>query len=204
MGVDPSGFGPNQGPQTIQIRRFQLGQQPVFQQFVDDRMAAGQTLQNFRIGGIAGFRLFSRRQTQLFKQNRAQLFGGIYIEGFPGKIVDFLEQDLDPTGDFALHAIQFRLVNLNAQNLHRGQRLHQRQFDFFQQIRGADPLQGLLLRRMKFRQFRCHPNGIRGTAEFLRFSRSRRLAQHLRPQPAELIVRAGRIQQISGHHSVEQ
>ncbi len=111
---------------------------------------------------------------------------------------------MDPAGDFTLHAIQSRLVHLDAQNLHRGKRLHQRQFNFFQQFRGADPLQRLLLRRVEFRQFRCHPNGIRGTAGFLHFSRSRRLTQHLHPQPAELIVRAGRIQQIGSNHRVEQ
>ena len=40
-----------------------------------------QLFQHIRIGGVAGFRLFHRGQAKLFKQQLAQLFGGIDIEG---------------------------------------------------------------------------------------------------------------------------
>ena len=44
-----------------------------------------QLFQNFRIGGIAGFRLFHRGKSQFFKQQFSQLTGGIDVE-FPAGI----------------------------------------------------------------------------------------------------------------------
>ena len=71
--------------QAVGVGGFQLGQHPVVHDARDDGVLVFQLFQNFRIGGIAGFRLFHRGKSQFFKQQFSQLTGGIDVE-FPAGI----------------------------------------------------------------------------------------------------------------------
>ena len=53
--------------QAIGIRRFQLRQHPIAEDLRDNRVLALQLFQHFRVGRVAGLRLFPMGQLQLLK-----------------------------------------------------------------------------------------------------------------------------------------
>ena len=76
--------------QTIRISRFQLGIFAEVDHFSDDRMFAAQGFQYLDIGGISALRLFPGWEFQFLEQEFAQLFRGIDIELFSGKLIDLV------------------------------------------------------------------------------------------------------------------
>ena len=69
--------------QAVHVGGFQLGELAVVQNGLDDGVLAPQLLQHLGVGGVARLGLFHRRQPQLFKEDLAQLLGGVDVELLP-------------------------------------------------------------------------------------------------------------------------
>ena len=92
-------------------------------------MLALQLFQHICIGGVAGFGLLYRRQTQLVEEQLAQLLGGVDIEGAIGIGIDQLFRFVDPLGQHFAKSDQQFPVDGDAPVLHPVQDGAQRQFD---------------------------------------------------------------------------
>ena len=72
------------------VGAFQLGVLSVAQHIRHDGRIVPQLFQHVGIGGPAGLGLFPVGQAQLFKQDHAQLLGGVDVECLPRRGVDGL------------------------------------------------------------------------------------------------------------------
>ena len=125
-----------------------------------------QRLQHLRIGRIAGFCLFLRRQAQLFKEYNPQLLCGEYVELLPGQGVYFpfhlIYAHGEPVGQLPEHIP----VHREALPLHIIKHPGKRQFNLpvklpkplFSELTGDDTLQ----RQHGRRAFRHTPFSTEG------------------------------------------
>lgn len=78
-----STIGGNHLQKPLGIGGAQLGEHPVVDNGRDDGVLVLETFQYINVGGVAGFCLFAMGEPQGLEQQRAQLLGGIDINGPP-------------------------------------------------------------------------------------------------------------------------
>ena len=162
---------------AVGIRRFQLGQHPVVQNGLHDRMLVFQLFEHLRVRGIAAFRLLHRRQSQLFKQQLPELLRRVDVE-LPARIAENqLLTGRDPLREHIAERDQRQLVDEHARRLHPRQHRAERQLHVIIQL--LHPL------RFQLRgQHRIERRDRRRPREQIR--RNRRLAQFLFVREADL------------------
>ena len=86
-------------------------------------MFAPELVQYLGVGGVARLGLFYRGQTQLLKEDLAQLLGGVDVERAPGQFIDAALQGFDALGQCLTVGDQRALVDEETFALHLSQHL---------------------------------------------------------------------------------
>ena len=140
--MDPP-IRPDHLGEPVHIGGFQLGQLPVLQDGLDDRMLAPQLLQHVGVGGVASLGLFHRGQSQLVKEDAAQLLGGVDVELLPRQRKDGCLGPLYPLGEHLSEADQRPPVHQHPFPLHLRQHWAEGQLDLLVQRPQVQLLQPL-------------------------------------------------------------
>ena len=171
--------------QSLGIGGFQLGQHPIVQHLIHDRMLAAQLFQHVGVGAPAGFGFFARGQHQFVKKHRAELLGRKNVELVPGVPPDALLQ----RGNQALSEVIERLaVNIEAGLLHLREHAAERHFDGLKELRHTE-VPEFCAQRLIERPDRLRPAAFRA-----------RIADG---NPLRRIVARGRVEQIGSQRRVE-
>ena len=119
-GVDAAIVGDDLG-QALHIGGVQLGQLAVLQNLLNDGVGHPQLFQDLSAGGVARLGLLHRGQAQLFKEDHAQLLGGVQVEFLPGQPPDLLLEGGNAGFQHLAELVQGFVIHQHTGHFHPGQ-----------------------------------------------------------------------------------
>ncbi len=90
--MNSSGLLVCEGREGIYIGGLELEKSPELDDFVRKRVGYGQFSQNLLVGGKTRLRFFDGREFQFVEEDVSELFWGVDVEGFSGKLIDLFHQ----------------------------------------------------------------------------------------------------------------
>ena len=120
----------DQRTNPLNVSTVQFGQGSVLQNQRYHRMLVPNLLQNLRTGAVSALCLFSRRETQFFKQNRSELCRRVHIEFFSAEFIDLSFYSLYLSAQAVADFLQRTAIHGNSLDLHACENRNQRKLNF--------------------------------------------------------------------------